>query len=69
MQAREAERLAQEWGDKPCSHPHLGREYYLGSGTGDYVCTTCGSDFTKREAQEIRKKQREEKNHIDSDMN
>jgi len=26
-----------------CSHPKRGgQEHYLGSGTGDYYCTTCG---------------------------
>ncbi len=42
MQTDEAERMRKEWADKPCKHPKLEKEYYLGSATGDYVCTTCG---------------------------
>jgi len=42
MQTDEAMALQRAWGDKPCSHPHLVKEFYLGSPTGDYVCTTCG---------------------------
>jgi len=43
MQAKEALRLKREWGDKPCNHPVIEKEYDLGSDTGDYVCTTCGT--------------------------
>lgn len=37
---------------KPCDHPKTEKEYYLGSDTGDKVCTTCGrvvgdDDFEK----------------------
>lgn len=42
MQMRDAAALRQRWGDKPCEHPRLDKEYHLGSATGDYVCTTCG---------------------------
>lgn len=49
MQLSEAKRLREEWGDKPCSHPHLVKEYYLGSHTEDYVCTTCGRSFHRSE--------------------
>ena len=42
MQMDEALRLQKEWGNKPCDHPYLEKEYYLGSSTGDWVCTTCG---------------------------
>lgn len=37
-----AARLRREWGDKPCDHPQIEKEYYLGSDTGDYVCIRCG---------------------------
>jgi transcription initiation factor TFIIIB Brf1 subunit/transcription initiation factor TFIIB len=43
MQMDEAARLREKWGDKPCSHPKIMKEYYLGSQTGDKVCTTCGA--------------------------
>jgi hypothetical protein len=42
MQMRDASALRKRWGNKPCSHPHLEKEYDLGAATGDYVCTTCG---------------------------
>jgi hypothetical protein len=34
-----------EWGDKPCDHPSIVQEHYLGSGTGDYACRICGRDI------------------------
>jgi len=42
MQFDEAQRLRKEWGNKPCDHPTIEKEFYLGTGTGDYVCTKCG---------------------------
>lgn len=50
MQSSDAERLIRAYGDKPCSHPHLKDEYYLGSKTGDVVCTTCGRSFYNEDA-------------------
>ncbi len=45
MEYSRAGNLSQAWGDKPCSHPQLVKEYFLGMKTGDLVCTTCGRDF------------------------
>lgn len=42
MQMNEAYRRQREWGDKPCDHPAIEAEYYLGAHTGDHVCTVCG---------------------------
>ena len=42
MQLEKANKLRKAWGDKPCNHPDVEKEYYLGSNTGDKVCTTCG---------------------------
>jgi hypothetical protein len=42
MQVKEALELRKVWGNKPCEHPTLEKEYELGSATGDYVCKTCG---------------------------
>ncbi len=42
MQSEEAARRRKEWGDEPCPHPSLEKEYMGGMATGDYVCTTCG---------------------------
>lgn len=47
MQHNKAQELVKEWGDKPCEHPHIEKEYYLGAQTGDYVCTTCGEQGPK----------------------
>lgn len=61
MQANEAEELRKEWDEKPCNHDHVESEYYLGAHTGDYVCTTCGRDFTSmEEIERDRKRQRQE---------
>jgi hypothetical protein len=41
-----AQKLKDSWGEKPCSHPHLEKEYYTGAFLTNYVCTTCGMEFT-----------------------
>lgn len=43
MQMTEALELQKEWGDKPCNHPQVVKEYHLGTQTGDRVCTRCGT--------------------------
>lgn len=62
MYIDEAEKLRKEWGDKPCNHPHIEREYYratketgnVPTKTGDWVCTQCGKDdFTEKEKKAI----------------
>lgn len=48
MQMSEVNELQAEWkakGNPPCSHPQIVRERYLGTATGDKVCTTCGKEF------------------------
>lgn len=48
MQMYETSALQAAWkakGNPPCDHPHIVREKYLGTGTGDKVCTTCGEEF------------------------
>ncbi len=53
MQMSEAAELRRKWKEKNgnaiCSHPDIEKEYYLGSHTGDYVCTTCGETHWTRE--------------------
>jgi hypothetical protein len=49
MQANKAADLKKAWKDKPCSHPQVEKEYYLGAQTGDYVRTTCGETFIPSE--------------------
>ena len=35
-----------EWGDKPCHHPRIIEEHFLGMATGAHACTVCGRDVT-----------------------
>lgn len=54
IQAKDALELSRRWGGKPCNHPNLEKEYYLGTATGDWVCTQCGEagpgrDWPERE--------------------
>jgi hypothetical protein len=45
VQVSKAERIRDEWvrkGRPRCAHEHYDKEYYLGSDTGDYACTTSG---------------------------
>lgn len=42
MQMDEAMKLNHQWGNKPCDHPNIEKEYARGTQTGDYVCSTCG---------------------------
>jgi DNA-directed RNA polymerase subunit RPC12/RpoP len=53
MQAKKAAVLREEWGDKPCEHPNLAKEYAEGVRTGEYVCTQCGARLTFRERVEL----------------
>jgi hypothetical protein len=48
MQSSEAEALRNSWGDKPCDHPNIDKEYYLGAQTGDFNCVQCGATFFSR---------------------
>lgn len=49
MQNDKAQQLQRSWGDKPCEHKSVEKEYFLGAQTGDYVCTTCGKNFFSRQ--------------------
>lgn len=49
MQYSDAKQLKILWGDKPCSHSKIEKECDLGADTGDYVCITCGKEFSKEE--------------------
>jgi len=53
MQMDRAAKLRKEWGDKPCDHLGVEKEYILGGDTGDVVCTQCGETFTRPEWQQI----------------
>ncbi|ODA08274.1 hypothetical protein [Paenibacillus polymyxa] len=47
IQMKEVAEIKKRWrekdGDKHCDHPFLLKEYNLGSSTGDYVCSQCGT--------------------------
>lgn len=49
IQFDEANEIEKNWGNKPCSHPHITKEYNRSSQTGDYRCTQCGATFTEQE--------------------
>lgn len=53
IQTKDAVVLRRAWGGKPCSHPSLAKEYYLGTDTGDFVCVQCGESFSPKEGAEI----------------
>lgn len=55
MEQEKAIKLRAQWGDKECSHPEIQKETILGAQTMDYVCTTCGKEFTGEEYKELRK--------------
>jgi len=40
-----AKKIREEWGDKPCDHPKIEREFYADTFTLDYVCRKCGKEF------------------------
>jgi hypothetical protein len=42
MQLEQAEGLRKRWGDKPCNHPDVQKEYYNDWQTGDMICNTSG---------------------------
>jgi hypothetical protein len=42
IQNKDVQVITDKWGNKPCNHPTLSKEYILGSATGDYVCDQCG---------------------------
>lgn len=46
IQMEEARELNEKWkkeGQPQCVHANLAKEYHLGTATGDYVCTRCGT--------------------------
>jgi hypothetical protein len=52
IQMDDAAAIRRRWeqaGRPPCAHKDLDREYYLGSNTGDYICLSCGKEFSRAE--------------------
>jgi len=58
MEYFSAKMIREQWGDKPCDHSKLEREFYGDTYTLDYVCTQCGKEFNLLEALELKEKQR-----------
>ncbi len=47
MKQKQALKLRDAWGDSPCEHPALAREYDAdGNRTSSYICTQCGRTLT-----------------------
>lgn len=55
MQNEKAQNLRNNWNGKPCKHTKLEKEYFLGSDSGDYVCSQCGEVFTKTQKENLEK--------------
>ncbi len=53
MQHEKAQRLKAANNGAHCDHPAFDKEYMNGMDTGDYVCTSCGEDFTRAEVHRI----------------
>ena len=53
MKKKRGQELSASWGDKPCDHPALAKEYDQGVQTGRYLCTQCGRAFSYREKAEL----------------
>jgi hypothetical protein len=53
MEYLAAQKVKDFWGNKPCDHPHLEKEYYVGAFLVNYVCTRCGKEFTIAQKLEI----------------
>ncbi len=53
MKQKQAIKLRETWGDAPCEHPALAREYDAeGQRTSNYICTECGRTLTFKERAE-----------------
>jgi hypothetical protein len=48
-----AQKVKDAWGDKPCNHPRLEKEYYGGAFLINWICTQCGKEFTISQKMEM----------------
>lgn len=69
MEMLDAMKISKEWGNKPCDHPRVEKEYHSGAGTGDYVCTQCGQTRSSKEGFKNFTYKQAEKNHSIIDGN
>jgi len=49
-------KVKEAWGNKPCDHPHIEKEYYTGAFLTNWICTQCGKEFTISEKLEMDQK-------------
>ena len=53
MEYSAAQKVKDAWGNKPCDHQHIEKEYYVGAFLINWVCTQCGKEFTIAEKLEM----------------
>ena len=54
MKQKQAMKLQEAWGGRPCEHPAFAREYGAdGKRTDAYICTQCGRTLSFRERAEL----------------
>ena len=53
IESKAAIQISAKWGDATCEHPSFGQEINKSAPTGSFICLQCGSDFNKREMDEI----------------
>ena len=53
-----AQKLKDLWGKKPCDHPRLEKEFYVGAFLINYVCIKCGQEFTIAQKLELDEKRK-----------
>jgi transposase-like protein len=59
MKQKQAQALRARWGDAPCEHPALAREYdQAGERTGSFICTQCGRTLTFEERTALKSSRR-----------
>lgn len=62
MEYSVAQKVKEAWGAKPCNHPHLEKEYYVGAFLVNWVCTQCGKEFKIADKLEMDQKRKSEVN-------
>jgi hypothetical protein len=58
MEYNVAQKLKDSWGNKPCDHHRIEKEYYLGAYLINWVCTQCGKEFTIAQKLELDSKRK-----------
>jgi hypothetical protein len=53
MEYNAVQNVKETWGNKPCNHPTLEKEFYVGAFLINWVCTQCGKEFTIAEKLEM----------------